>query len=296
MIALDHVIVAVRDLPAAVAVYQTILGVPPAVQNLNPPAGAANALFLFERGPYLELTAPVAGAAETPWLHALNAHLAERGEGLFGLAVSPDDLDATIAHLRGLGFDVPDPANGAGVSPDGRPREWRSTRPSLAVWDGVFSLLIEHRGWDWRSELRRAPLSERTDTAARSIHHIVFDMPDAPAASLAWRERFGLVASQTIDSERMAACVIVHAAGEATIEAVSATRSDGPVAEHIARRGLGLSSLAFQTDDLDAAFKALKAAGIAVTEPAPGVLPNSRVARVEPAAACGVPVQFLQFQ
>jgi catechol 2,3-dioxygenase-like lactoylglutathione lyase family enzyme len=291
---LDHVIIGVADLDAATRTYEIILGLPASVRSDHPTYGTRNALFLFERGPYLELLSPrpdTQGSFSTP----LRGFLAERGEGLYGLALAPDDIDAAVARLRTLGIAVADAARGTGVSADGRVREWRNTRLPAAAWHNSFSLLIEHSGWDWRQELRVPPVPERAASAVTGIHHAVFSVADADDASADWTERFGLHIGDRIESEQLGARVLIHPAGAATIEAVSAARPDSPLAERIARQGEGLSGLAFQVSGLDAAVEALRAAGLTLTDAAPGVLPNSRVARIDPASAHGVAAQLIEF-
>lgn len=289
---LDHVIIAVRDLDAAAARYEAILGLPVAVRSEHP-RGTRNALFLFARGPYLELLAawdaPEQGSSATTLRRFLDA----RGEGLFGFALTPRDIDAAVARLRGLGFDITDPVGNSGRNADGRLREWRGA--GIPATAGEVSFFVEHRGWDWRAELRPEPRPERAHSAVTAIHHIAFDVADAGAASAAWDERFGLPQTDAVISERMGARVNIHAAGDATVEFVSATRRDGPVAERIARFGEGLSSLAFTVSGLDRAVAAVRAAGIAVGDPEPGVLAGSRVARLDRASARGVSAQLLQF-
>jgi catechol 2,3-dioxygenase-like lactoylglutathione lyase family enzyme len=289
---LDHAIIAVTDLDAATARYETILGLPVALRSEHPAYGTANALFLFEHGAYLELLAARPGA-EGDFVAPLHEFLATHGEGLFGLAATPADMATAVTRLRGEGLAVADAQAGSGVSADGRVRAWRSTRLPPDAWHNSFSVLIEHTGWDWRAELRPQPC--RAGSAARAIHHVVFDVPDAEAASATWERRFGLRCTQRIETERMGALVLVHPAGDATVEAVSATRPDGPVAERYARRGEGLSSIAFTVTDAAAATLALRAAGLSVTDPAPGVLPDSLVARIDPASAHGVAAQLIQF-
>jgi catechol 2,3-dioxygenase-like lactoylglutathione lyase family enzyme len=292
---LDHVIVAVADLDAAVATYETILGLPAAIRSEHPAYGTRNAIFLFRQGPFLELLAPQSGVTGGFAGRLCNA-LARKGDGLFGMALAPDGLDAAIGRLRTLGLDVPDAIEGSGVSPDGSTRRWRGTMLQPSVWHGAVSMLIEYHDLAWRTELRRSPVSGHDASAVSGIHHIVFDVADAETASDTWEERFGLSRRDTIVSERAGAVVNVHAAGDATIEAVSPTTPDGMVAERMARRGEGMSSIAFEVADVDAGVAALRAAGLTITEPAPGVLPNSRVARIDPDSACGVAAQLLQFE
>lgn len=293
---LDHVIIGVDDLAGAVRTFELILGLPAAVRSSHPKYGTENALFLFEQGPYLELLALTGQGATGDFTSTLRAYLGEQGEGLYGLAFAPDDLDDAVQRLRHLGVDAPDAASGTGVSPGGRERTWRNTRVGPEALHGAFLLLIEHTGWDWRTELRRPPLPNRGDTAVTGIHHVVIDVADADAASAQFTERFGLPVTETIRTDRMGAQVNIHQAGDATVEFVSPTTDRGPVAERIARRGAGLSQIAFTVRDLNHAQRTLTSAGLGVGDPAAGVLPGSRVARMEPYSAHGVAVQLISFE
>lgn len=289
---LDHVIIAVARLERAAARYEQILGRPVAVWSEHP-RGTCNALFVFDQGPYLELLAPWDAPEQGGSATALRRFLDERGDGLFGYALAPDDIGAALTRMRGLGGQVTEPIGNSGLNRDGRRREWRGAAiPTVADETAFF---VEHLGWDWRGELLAPPLPERATTAVTGIHHIAFDLADAGAASHDWEERYGLGQSDAIISERMGARVNIHQAGEATVEFVAATRRDGPVAQRIAARGPGLRGLAFRVDDLDGAVAALHRAGIELSDPEPGVLPNSRVARLDPASAHGVAAQLVEF-
>jgi catechol 2,3-dioxygenase-like lactoylglutathione lyase family enzyme len=289
---LDHVVIAVRDLDAAAATFESILGWPAAVRSEHP-RGTHNVLFLFPRGPYLELLAPWDAPVQGTSAGAVRRFLDERGEGLFGLALAPDDITAEVARLRALGFDTPDAVANSGRNLDGRVREWRGTVIPETARDHSF--MVEHFGWDWRAELHAPPLPARTGSAVTGIHHATFDLDDADAASRAWNARFGLPRTEAILTERMGARVNVHQAGEATIEFVSPTRPDGPVAQRIAHRGRGLSSLAFDVSDIESSVRDVRAAGVTVGNPEPGVLPRSRVARIAAGSAHNVAAQLLQF-
>src|SRR5581483_7518634 len=147
---LDHVIIAVRDLEAAASRFEAILGLPPAVWSRHP-RGTRNALFVFEQAPYLELLSTWA-APETGSSARAAREFLEAREGLFGLALAPDDITHAVGRLRACGYEVTDPAPNSGVNADGRVREWRGAfAPSTA---GDHTFLVEHLGWDWRTELR----------------------------------------------------------------------------------------------------------------------------------------------
>ena len=284
MMDLDHVLIAVTDLDAAAQAYELLLGLPVAVRSDHPTYGTKNALFIPERGAYLELLAVRDGAVPALSLERLSAQLAERGPGLFGVALAPDDIDAAVARVRADGFEMADTLRGTGVSADGREREWRNTRLPLAALHGSSSLLIEHAGWDWRSDLRQPPLSGREQTAARRIDHVSFAVPDLDAASAAWERRLGIpraAVEQLPDGGRLAA----HPVGDATITLVT---GPAPTEERI-------SGLAVEVDDVAATVAVLRGAGIAVSDPHLGRQADTLVASVSPAAAHGVPLRLVQW-
>ena len=76
--ALDHVILAVRDLDAASRAYAILLGLRASWRGEHPGEGTANTLFRVDNT-YLELLAPVGPGATRD---AVRANLEVRGEGL----------------------------------------------------------------------------------------------------------------------------------------------------------------------------------------------------------------------
>src|SRR5881296_2564848 len=99
--ALDHVILAVRDLADATRRYATLFARRPSWRGEHPGQGTANALFRLHNT-YLELIAP---EGEGPTASVLSARLAERGEGLIGLAFATRDADAARVELAARGLE-----------------------------------------------------------------------------------------------------------------------------------------------------------------------------------------------
>ena len=105
----DHVVVAVKDLDAAVGRYEAVYGVDVSERREAPAAGMQMAFFRFPDS-YIELVSNLAD--EGP----IAKRLADRGEGVHLIAMKVDDLDATLADLRGKGVRlVGDPGPGAPV-------------------------------------------------------------------------------------------------------------------------------------------------------------------------------------
>ena len=92
----DHVVIAVRDLEAAIARFETVYGMPAVDRGEPPGADYRNAHFRFERT-FLELISPV--REDGPVAKRLNAV----GDGVYLVAVGVDDLARAVADLRAKG-------------------------------------------------------------------------------------------------------------------------------------------------------------------------------------------------
>ncbi|MDD3837646.1 MAG: VOC family protein [Phenylobacterium sp.] len=102
----DHVVVAVKDLDAAVGRYETIFGQAVSERREAPAAGMKMAFFRFPES-FVEL---VSNIDETG---PIAKRLAERGEGVHLIAMKVDDIDKAVAELREKGVRlVGDPGPG----------------------------------------------------------------------------------------------------------------------------------------------------------------------------------------
>ncbi|HSV04527.1 MAG TPA: VOC family protein [Phenylobacterium sp.] len=102
----DHVVIAVKDLDAAVARYETIYGMGASERREAPAAGMKMAFFRFPES-FIELVSNLGD--EGP----IAKRLEERGEGVHLVAMQVDDLEATLAGLRAGGVRlVGDPGPG----------------------------------------------------------------------------------------------------------------------------------------------------------------------------------------
>lgn len=102
----DHVVVAVKDLDAAVGRYEAIYGTPVSDRSEAPAAGMKMAFFRFPDS-YVELVSNLGDDGP------IARRLSERGEGVHLVAMKVDDLEATLAALREKGVRlVGDPGPG----------------------------------------------------------------------------------------------------------------------------------------------------------------------------------------
>lgn len=102
----DHVVIAVKDLDAAVGRYETIYDTKVSDRSEAPAAGMAMAFFRFGDS-YIELVS--ATGDQGP----IAKRLAEQGEGVHLVAMKVNDIDATLNRLRDAGIRlVGDPGPG----------------------------------------------------------------------------------------------------------------------------------------------------------------------------------------
>jgi methylmalonyl-CoA/ethylmalonyl-CoA epimerase len=102
----DHVVIAVKDLDAAVGRYETIYGTTVSERTQAPAAGMAMAFFRFGDS-YIELVSNIGDQGP------IAKRLADSGEGIHLVAMRVDDVDKTVAELRDKGIRlVGDPGPG----------------------------------------------------------------------------------------------------------------------------------------------------------------------------------------
>ncbi|BCB21423.1 VOC family protein [Bosea sp. ANAM02] len=122
-LSIDHIVIAVTDLDAAVRDYAALgFTVLPGGEH---PRGSRNALVVFEDGAYLEIIAFPRPVPDFRWWQVLD----RAGPGLVDYAVLPDDLDADLARARAAGIVMDGPIDGGRLQPDGTRIAWRSARP-----------------------------------------------------------------------------------------------------------------------------------------------------------------------
>ncbi|RIK93907.1 MAG: hypothetical protein DCC71_23660 [Proteobacteria bacterium] len=274
--ALDHLVVAVRDLAAAAASYEQLLGRAPSWRGAHPGWGTANALFRLD-DTYLELLCPDGAGALGD---ALRARLAGAGEGLIGFALGTADADACHARLRAAGLAAAEPADGEGRDAHtGAVRRWRNVAIPAEASRGVLVFGIEHR-----SPPDALPLvaPAAPDAAISGIDHVVV-RTDAPDAALRfYGEQLGLRCALDKTFEQWGARLLFFRVGGVTVEIAAPAEPPAQPAAQDACWGIS-----WRVPNADAARERLLAAGFDVSETRAGRKPGTRVCTVR-APTCGV--------
>jgi catechol 2,3-dioxygenase-like lactoylglutathione lyase family enzyme len=199
-LALDHVVIAVADLAAAVADYRA-LGFTVQIGGRHPGRTSHNALVVFEDGAYLELIAWEAPGPAERWY---NEH-ARHGDGYMDFALLPEDTAAVVGAARSRGLDLAGPVDGGRVRPDGRELRWQTARPS--TFDLPF-LCGDVSPRDWRVPAGQVRRHANGVTGIATVMVAVRDL-EASAA----RYRALLAEGGGVDGQRVEAPVATPATG-----------------------------------------------------------------------------------
>lgn len=289
IIGIDHVILATADLAGVAARWQA-LGL-----QLTPPmrhAGSSTENSVFFVGGddtefYVELLAvhDRAGAEEEGRRDLLDA--VDRG-GLHRLMLQVASAEAAAAALA---------AHGVGTSSREVRRDDGSligtvVEPTGETGAGCAVAFIAYEGGAAARRARHAASGLfRHELALRRLDHLAAIFPEGVDAACAWWDTAlgvpvtGRVTGRGMDIRQLRI-------GDATLELIGPDGADSPVRQ----RPAGLASVtAFEVSDLDAVVADVRARGFEMPDPAPGVLPRSRVSTVSPDQLGGLALQLICF-
>jgi catechol 2,3-dioxygenase-like lactoylglutathione lyase family enzyme len=287
--ALDHVILAVRDLADATRRYATLFGRRPSWRGEHAGEGSANTLFRLGNT-YLELLAPVGAGAVGD---LLRARLDAQGEGPLGLALATPDADAAHAALAERGLAPAPVRAGLGRDADsGQFRRWRHVMLPAERTRGVLVLGIQHES---PPEMLPVALPVGPEPATISgIDHAVVQTRDADAAIALYGDALGLRLALDRSFPDWGMRLVFFRVGGVTIEiAQPLAGASPPEGEGAPADGDRLWGLSWRVRDADAARARLADAGVDVSEVRKGRKPGTRVLTVRD-GTCGVPTLLIE--
>jgi catechol 2,3-dioxygenase-like lactoylglutathione lyase family enzyme len=280
--ALDHYVIAVRDLSAATRTYVRLLGRAFTWRGEHPALGTENTLFRLDNT-YLELLAPAPGGGR--WLGDwIEAH----GEGVFALAFATPDAEAFRAHAEARGLRPSAVQPGLGRDSDsGAFRKWRNVLLDRDATHGLQLFAIEHL-----SPRDLLPLSPPTDENAgatvNAVDHLVVRTGDPERAKALYRDALGIRLGLDKEFPAWGARQQFFRLGHFTLEVVSLLAAD---ADHGGPDRP--SGVAYRVADAQAAHARLSDAGFELTPCKPGRKPGTFVFTVK-SDTCGTPTLMIQ--
>lgn len=264
-------VVAVRDLDAAVRSYARLLGRPAAWRGAHPGLGTGNALFRLENT-YLELLAP---AAATGLARLLGERLEREGEGLLALAFGTPDARACAETLRSRGIAAEALEEEQGVERDsGAVRRWRRVAIPAEATRGVAMFGVEHRSAAdaWPEPGPSGPPA----ACVAALDHVVVTSPDLDAAADVYRDRLGLRLALDRSFPERGMRILFFRVGGATLEVAGSAAAAAAAMDR-------LWGIAWRVADVAAAAARLRDAGVSVSGVRRGVKPGTQVCSVRDA-------------
>ncbi len=277
---LDHFIVLVNDLNAAVETFRSI-GFDVRAGGEHPAFGSHNALVAFADGSYLELLAfkDPALAASTFWGDGVRK--LKVGEGFGAFVLSSNDLAKDVQNIRQRGLEITDPQPGSRMRPEGKQVAWHTAMVG-GTRTGILPFLIQD---DTLRELRVEAARTALGSQVRP-KEVVVAVKNIEVARQAYRE--------LMDTEPR---YVQNTAGDLTGYRVSATwgsiilahseRKGNAMADQLEKRGEGLYALTLAADDMNRARSQVTEHKIPVEDDAGGFI-------IAPSAARGARLRIAQ--
>ena len=286
---IDHLIIVTDDLEAAQRKCIALLGRSPSWAGGHPSFGTRNVIFRLSNT-YIELLAP---EAEAPVADALKAYLAEKGPGLYALALGTADADAAVKAMRERGLSPSAPVEGlAHDDPSGAFRRFRNVWLPEKDTRGVRMFVIEHL-----SEPELLPLAlpvAGPESAVDRLDHVVVMTREPDRAVEFYGEQLGIRLALDRTFEKRGLRLLFFRLGGTTLEISAPLRPDAELgageAEAEADR---LWGLAYSVPDAVAARARMLEAGLKVSEIREGHKPGTRVFTVS-GNPLGVPTLVIE--
>lgn len=254
----DHVVIAVRDLAAGVAAYETLLG---RVSTQRAERDGVATAVIATSNISVELMAPVNDGETAQRLRAA----LEDGEGLKSLVFATTDIEQAHRRCERVGL-APAPIRKSEEAP-------ASFRVNTDVAHGARIFLVQAES--------PGAASPDDDASVRGLDHVVVRTRDAERAAALYGARLGL--DMRLDREVAGRRLMFFRCGDAIVE----------VAQDAAVEKDELWGLSWRVSNADAERARLAAAGLNVSEVRAGFKPGTRVFTVRD-GTCGVPTLMLE--
>lgn len=275
ILGLDHAAVLVRDIDAATAGYQTLLGRAPVWRAQK--EGVATAIFTLANTS-LELMAPV-GEGEPA--DRVRAALDAQGEGLASLAFGVADIEGARHRFARLGLSPSEISDGESRDlGSGRAMTWRRFRTDAKATGGIRMFFLH----------RAEPVALSAATASAPIDtldHLVLSTPDPERAAALYGARLGLDMKLDRMVEALQTRFLFFRQGGLVFEIIHSLKTgkgDGP------DKIFGVS---WRVADVAATRERLQKAGLEVSELREGRKPGTKVFTVR-TGTFGVPTIVIE--
>ena len=275
---LDHLIVAVNNLEEAEQNYQKILGINPSWRGHHKEWGTSNSLFSFQNT-YLEL---LAATGEGMGAQLVKNKIKNDGEGLMGIVLGTDDLEAVRNKLIALGYSLPSQSNGEGINTNNNSkRTWVNQFLPVELTRGLFSFIIQHK----EGYLPEAKTLD--NNFVKKLDHVVIKTNNADSFIDVYNKIFDIRLALDKFIETWKRRILFFRLNKTTIEVIE-EKDESKISKDI------LWGLAWEVDDINKKIDELVADGKDVSEIKKGVKENTLVATIK-SQTHNVPTLLIQY-
>ena len=261
--ALDHLIIAVKDLDKAESDYMKIFGMAPVWRGEHKELGTINSIFNLENT-YLEL---LASNGDGLGATLVNNALIQEGEGLIGLVLKTDNIKEAHASLGSAGFVIGDLSDGEGSnSSDKKIRRWQNLFLPPELTRGLFSFIIQHTEGN-------LPNSKYQATSINKLDHVVINTNDADGFINVYKDTFKIRLALDKVIEHWKKRMLFFRLNKTTIEVIE--NKDGKPAND------KLWGLAWEVKNIETTHQRLVDEGVDITPVKNGVKDNTLVATIK---------------
>ena len=275
---LDHLIIAVNNLEEAEQNYQKILGINPSWRGHHEEWGTSNSLFNLQNT-YLEL---LAATGDGVGAQLVKNKIKNDGEGLMGIVLGTDDLEAVRNKLIALGYSLPSQSNGEGINTNNNSkRSWANQFLPIELTRGLFSFIIQHKeGY--------LPEAKKLDNNfVKKLDHIVIKTNNADSFIDVYNRTFDIRLALDKFIEIWKRRILFFRLNKTTIEVIE-EKDKSEISQDI------LWGLAWEVEDINIKIDELIADGTDVSEIKKGVKENTLVATIK-SHTHNVPTLLIQY-
>ena len=261
---LDHLIVAVNDLDEAQSNYKKIFGIDPVWRGEHEELGTANVIFNF-KNTYFELLSSKGSGLGAD---LVNSSISKSGEGLIGLVLGVEDIEATKKFLTDKGFSVTEPSEGVGKSSKNNEiRKWNNIFLPPELTRGIFSFIIQHTHGNLNE------INKYEEASINKLDHVVINTNDADGFIDIYKNTFNIRLALDKVIEHWQTRILFFRLNKTTIEVVEQNHKE-PEPDK-------LWGLAWNVDSIKSAHARLINEGVEVTDIKQGIKENTLVATIK---------------
>ncbi len=130
----------------------------------------------------------------------------------------------------------------------------------------------------------------------KALDHIAIAVPDLQEAIDRFLKDFGLTFEGTEDVKQASTTTAFFPIDGTSIELVTPLNGEGPLVNHLEKRGPGIHHICFRSDSLDADIEMLKGKGYQFLSDEPSIgAHNTRVIFIHPKSCGGVLIELNEY-